>query len=109
MIFIATDEPADATTGSMDAAFEAFKAKMASFDSISDTLCRGLDIEVEGWGTCSALDNPGGNHHGGGSSSEKLAFTGANDTALTFMMFAGLALLVAGGLVSLVFRRRARG
>lgn len=54
------------------------------------------------------LDNggckSGGNHHGGGSSSEKLAFTGANDAALTSVMFAGLALLVVGGVV---LRRRA--
>jgi hypothetical protein len=95
MSFIATDEPADSTTASMEVAFEAFKEKMASFDSLNDTLCRGLNAEIEGWGTCVQVDAP-----------KELANTGEKTSLQTSIMLTATASIVAGISTLIAVRRR---
>ena len=100
MNFIATDEPALATQESMDEAFAAFKVKMASFDSLNDMLCRGLDANIEGWGTCVRANS------GPGSNPEELAKTGASSSVNATSLLMATGLLAAGIFAMIASRRR---
>jgi len=93
MTFIATGEPAGTSTEEMDAAFASAVTKMAAFDSLSDTLCRGIDgLVVEGWGTCPVP--------------AALPDTGANTAMMGSSMAIGSGLLIAGALALVMVRRR---
>jgi LPXTG-motif cell wall-anchored protein len=97
MTFVATGEPAGTTAGEMTTAFEAFKAQMASFDELNDTLCRGIDdgTVIEGWGTCGApAPNPG------------LPDTGVSAPTAIALGAAGAGLLMAGIITLIALRRR---
>ena len=97
MTFVATGEPAGTTAGDMTAAFEAFKAQMASFDQLNETLCRGIDdgTVIEGWGTCGApAPNPA------------LPDTGVSAPTAIALGSAGTGLLMAGIITLIVVRRR---
>jgi LPXTG-motif cell wall-anchored protein len=92
MTFVATGEPAGNTAGDMTAAFDAYKAQMASFDQLNDTLCRGIanGTAIEGWGTCTA----------------SLPNTGPNGALTATGLAAGASLLAAGLLSLIIVRRR---
>jgi hypothetical protein len=94
MTFVATGEPAGNTAGDMTAAFDAYKAQMASFDQLNDTLCRGIadGTAIEGWGTCSGPAS--------------LANTGVSETSAIALGAAGGGLLVVGIVTLLIVRRR---
>lgn len=88
MTFIATYAPAGSSSAEMDTALASAISQMSAFDSLNDTLCRGINgLELEGWGTCG------------------LAETGLNSSQLgsTLSIGAGLA---AVGTVALVAKRR---
>jgi hypothetical protein len=91
MMFTATAQPAGTTTGDMDAAFAALMPAMSSFDSLNDTLCRGIDGRAfDGWGTCVA----------------SLPNTGSDGSAIDASAVLGAGLLVVGALAIVVMRRR---
>jgi LPXTG-motif cell wall-anchored protein len=77
----------------MTTAFEAFKAQMASFDELNDTLCRGIDdgTVIEGWGTCGAPALPD---------------TGVSAPTAIALGAAGAGLLMAGIITLIALRRR---
>jgi LPXTG-motif cell wall-anchored protein len=99
MTFVATGEPAGATAGDMTAAFDAFKAQMASFDQLNATLCRGIadGTAIEGWGTCPGPASPG---------PASLANTGVSESSAIALGAAGGGLLVVGIVTLLIVRRR---
>jgi LPXTG-motif cell wall-anchored protein len=94
MTFLATGEPAGTTAGDMTTAFEAYKAQMASFDALNDTLCRGIDdgTVIEGWGTCAA--------------DSALPDTGVSAPTAISLGAGGAGLLMAGIVTLIVVRRR---
>ena len=92
MTVLATGEPAGTSAGDMTTAFNAFKPEMDLFDSLNETLCRGIadGTAIEGWGTCTAEDsNP----------VEELAKTGANAEPVGLLLALG-GLVLAVGLVA---------
>ena len=91
MTFIATGEPAGPSSGEMDTAFAIAVTEMAAFDSLNDTLCRGIDgLVVEGWGTCTL----------------SLPDTGASAAVVGSSIAIGSGLLIAGALALVMVRRR---
>jgi LPXTG-motif cell wall-anchored protein len=94
MTFLATGEPAGTTAGDMTTAFEAYKAQMALFDELNDTLCRGIDdgTVIEGWGTCPVP--------------AALPDTGADAAVMGSSIAIGSGLLIAGALALIMVRRR---
>jgi len=97
MTFVATGEPAGSTAGDMTTAFEAYKAQMASFDELNDTLCRGIDdgTVIEGWGTCGAA-----------AADSALPDTGVSAPTAIALGAAGAGLLMAGIVTLIALRRR---
>ena len=90
--FIATSEPAGASSGEMDTAFAAAVSGMTAFDSLNETLCRGIEgTTVEGWGTCPAT----------------LPNTGIDSSTTATVGLMGAVALVAGFAAIVVVRRRA--
>jgi len=89
MTVLATGEPAGTSVGDMTTAFEAFKPHMDLFDSLNETLCRGIadGTAIEGWGACTGED------------SDQLAETGANTERVGLLLALG-ALMLAVGLVA---------
>lgn len=88
MTFVTTSAPAGSSSADMDTALASAISQMSAFDSLNDTLCRGINgLVLEGWGTCG------------------LAETGLNSSQLgsTLSIGAGLA---AAGTVALVATRR---
>jgi hypothetical protein len=96
MTFVATGEPAGTKAGDMTTAFDAFKAQMASFDQLNDTLCRGIDdgTVIEGWGTCGAA-----------AADSALPDTGVSAATAIALGAAGAGLLMAGIITLIVLRR----
>jgi len=96
MTFVATGEPAGSTAGDMSTAFDAYKAQMATFDQLNDTLCRGIadGTAIEGWGTC-----PG---------PASLANTGVSESSAIALGAAGGGLLIVGIVTLLIVRRQTR-
>jgi len=94
MTFVATGEPAGSTAGDMSTACDAYKAQMATFDQLNDTLCRGIadGTAIEGWGTC-----PG---------PASLANTGVSESSAIALGAAGGGLLIVGIVTLLIVRRR---
>jgi hypothetical protein len=91
MTFIATGQPAGPSSGEMDTAFATAVTEMAAFDSLNDTLCRGIDgLVVEGWGTCTL----------------SLPDTGASTAVVGSSIAIGSGLLIAGALALVMARRR---
>lgn len=101
MTFVATGEPAGTTAGEMTTAFEAYKAQMASFDELNDTLCRGIadGTVIEGWGTCGAAVT-------GSGPGSALPETGVSAPTAIALGAAGAGLLMAGIITLIVVRRR---
>jgi len=97
MTFVATGEPAGSTAGDMTTAFEAYKAQMASFDELNDTLCRGIDdgTVIEGWGTCAAA-----------ATDAALPDTGVSAPTAITLGAVGSGLLMAGIITLIALRRR---
>lgn len=91
MTFIATGAPAGTSSGEVDTAFAIAVTEMAAFDSLNDTLCRGIDgLVVDGWGTCTA----------------SLPDTGASSAVIGSSVAIGSGLLIAGALALVMARRR---
>jgi hypothetical protein len=88
MTFIATSAPAGSSSAEMDTALASAISQMSAFDSLNDTLCRGINgFVLEGWGTCG------------------LAETGMDSAQLGSALALG-ASLAAVGTVALVANRR---
>lgn len=110
MTVLATGEPEDTSAGAMSTAFEAFKSQMDFFDSLNETLCRGIagGTAIEGWGTCTGEDSDP--VEGGKDSDpvEGLAKTGPNSAiAATLVALSGLV-LAAGVFMRIATRRHAQ-
>lgn len=95
LTFIATGEPAGTTSGDMDTAFASFVSGMSAFDSLNDTLCRGVadGTPFEGWGTC-------------GPATPELPNTGMSFTNATIAAGVAMIALIAGTAGAVVARRR---
>jgi len=96
MTFVKTFEPSGPSVGAMNTAFAAAITSMSGFNSLTPTLCRGIDdLVVEGWGDC-----------GESPAEENLAATGVGAADVALGAAVGVALLAAGlfGLASI--RRR---
>jgi hypothetical protein len=92
MTVLATGEPEGTSAGAMTTAFDAFKTQMVFFDSLNETLCRGIDdgTAIEGWGTCTGEDS---------GPVEELAKTGADSEPVGLLLTLG-GLVLAVGLVA---------
>jgi len=101
MTFVATGEPAGSTAGDMTTAFDAYKAQMASFDELNDTLCRGIadGTVIEGWGTCgSPAPTP--------APTPSLPTTGVDPAVMASSIAIASGLLIAGAFALTMVRRR---
>ena len=86
MTFVKTFEPSGSSVGEMNTAFAAAITSMSGFDSLTPTLCRGIDdLVVEGWGDC-----------GESPAEEDLASTGVGAADVALGAAVGLTLLTAG-------------
>ena len=82
------------TTEDMDAAYAVLLPKMAMFDALDDTLCRGIaGTEIAGWGTCAAA-------------APALPDTGADTSVIGASVAISAGLLGAGVLALVMVRRR---
>jgi LPXTG-motif cell wall-anchored protein len=63
-------------------------------------LCRGLDANIEGWGTCVRANS------GPGSNPEELAKTGASSSVNATSLLMATGLLAAGIFAMIASRRR---
>jgi len=82
------------STEDMDAAYAALLPTMAMFDTLDDTLCRGIEgIEIAGWGTCAAA-------------APALPDTGADTSVIGASVAISAGLLGAGVLALVMVRRR---
>jgi hypothetical protein len=89
MTFIATSAPAGSSSAEMDTALAAAISQMSAFDSLNDTLCRGINgVVLEGWGTCG------------------LAETGMDSAQLGSALALGAGLAVVGTVALVANRRR---
>jgi len=95
MSLIVTGEPAGASTGDMDTAFDSFVAGMSAFDSLNDTLCRGIadGTSFDGWGTC-------------GPATPELPNTGVNGAETSIATGVAMLVLAAGVAFAVIARRR---
>ncbi len=101
MTFVKTFEPSGSTVGAMNTAFTAAITAMSGFDSLTPTLCRGIEnLVVDGWGDCSeALTEES-------SDSEPLAPTGGNTLHVALLAGVGAAMLGVGVFGRTTLRRR---
>ena len=89
MTFITTYAPAGSSSAEMDTALASAISQMSAFDSLNDTLCRGINgLVVEGWGTCG------------------LAETGTSSEQIGSALFIGAGLATAGTIALVAKRRR---
>ena len=81
------------STADMNAAYAELLPKMAMFDTLDDTLCRGIEAgtEITGWGTCAATALPD---------------TGADTSVIGASSAIAAGLLAAGALALIMVRRR---
>ena len=96
MTFVKTFEPSGPSVGAMNTAFAAAITSMSGFNSLTPTLCRGIDdLVVEGWGDC-----------GESPAEENLAATGVGPADVALGAAVGLTLLTAGVFSLASIRRR---
>jgi hypothetical protein len=101
MTFVKTFDPNGSTVSDMNTAFASAITAMSGFDSLTTTLCRGIeDLVVDGWGDCSEAlteDSSGG---------EPLAPTGGRVADVALSAAVGAVLLWAGVFGLTRIRRR---